>query len=265
MNAPSTAPFIFSWDQPRRRNLAFAGFITASFAIHIACFYLFQVVYPPTVSLLPAPQRVNLMTANSEQTATLLRWIDAEDPALASTTRRPPHLQRREMGKVEHVPSYFASEPALKEPPPLVVDLRVPSAQPPGPVPMTRSSVAPPIGIQSTRVVFSSDLQQLGAVKLVAANFKASTTEPPQDAQFRIAVDWKGAVVYCFPLTSSGDAALDEQARQHLALCRFPARAVPSDVEGPPPSGDALVWGTATIEWGNDVASPNAKLTPSEP
>jgi hypothetical protein len=257
MSAPSTAPLIFNWDQPRRRNLAFAGFIVASFGIHIACFYLFQVVYPSTVSLLPAPQRVNLMTANSEQTATLLRWIDAEDPALASTTRRPPHLPRREMGKVEHVPSYFTSEPALKEPPPLVEDLEIPSVRPPGPVPMTRPAVAPSTGIQPTRVVFSSDLQRLGAGRLAAPNFKASTTEPPQDALFRIAVDTPGAVVYCFTLTSSGDEALDEQARQHLALCRFPIASTAD-------SG-ALVWGIATIEWGNDVATPTAKPTPSEP
>ena len=124
MNAPASAQFIFNWDQPRRRSLILIGFIVASFVIHVAASYLFQVVYPQTVSLLPAPRRVSLMTANSEQTATLLRWIDSEDPALVSTTRRPPHLQRREMGKVEHVPSYFAREPALKEPPPLAVDLR---------------------------------------------------------------------------------------------------------------------------------------------
>jgi len=257
MNAPSTASLIFNWDHPRRRNLAFAGFIIASFGIHIACFYLFQVVYPSTVSLLPVPQRVNLMTANSEQTASLLRWIDAEDPALASTTRRPPHLPRREMGKVEHVPSYFASEPALKEPPPLVEDLQVPSAQPPGPVPMTRPAVAPSIGVQPTRVVFSSDLQRLGAGKPVVPKFKASTAEPPQDAQFRIAVDTQGAVVHCFTLTSSGDEALDEQARRHLALCRFPIASTAD-------SG-ALVWGIATIEWGNDVAAPTARPTPSAP
>ena len=85
----ATAPFIFNWEGPRHRKLAIAGFIAASFVLHITGFYLFQVVYPPIVSLLPAPQRVNLIAANSEQAVTLLRWIDAEDPALASTTRRP--------------------------------------------------------------------------------------------------------------------------------------------------------------------------------
>jgi len=254
----ATAPFIFNWEGPRRRNLVIAGFIAASFVIHIAGFYLFQVVYPPIVSLLPAPQRVNLIAANSEQAVTLLRWIDAEDPALASTTRRPFRMQRHEVGKVEHVPSYLATEPELKQPPPLVVDLRVPSAQPPGPVLATRRAVAEPAGIQSTRVSFSNDLQQLGEARFASANFKGSTSEPPQNARFRIAVDRFGAVCYCFVLNSSGDSILDEQARQHLALCRFPMK--------PESNADALVWGIATIEWGNDVvAAAEAKQTPSAP
>jgi hypothetical protein len=102
-------------------------------------------------------------------------------------------------------------------------------------------------------VTFSSELQERGGATFVPANFKTSTSETPQNAQFRIAVDANGAVVYCFPLASSGDASLDELARQHLALCRFPA------------NGEALVWGIATIEWGNDVASGNAKPTPNAP
>ena len=261
MNATAVAPFIFNWDQPKRRKLVLTGYIAISFAVHIFAFYLFQVVYPQTVSLLPAPRRVNLMTASSEQTATLLRWIDSEDPALASTTRRPAHMQRREMGKVEHVPSYFAREAALKEAPPLLVDLRIPSAQPPGPVPIARTPVAAPAGIQPTRVTFAGELQELGAPQFVSGNFKSSTNEPPQNAQFRIAVDAKGAVVYCFTLASSGDGGLDELARQHLALARFAPK--PSSEDGNDLQG--LTWGIATIEWGNDVVAPGAKPTSTSP
>jgi hypothetical protein len=250
MNAPAATTFIFNWGQPRRRNLAIAGFIAVSFVFHLAGFYLFQVVYPTTVSLVPAPQRINLIYANSEQTATVLRWIDAEDPALAATTRRPAHMQRYAVGKVEHIPSYLTTEPALKEPPPLVVDLRVPSVHPPGPVPATRAPAALMVGIQATRVTFSSELQQLGQANLAAASFKASSNQPPQNAQFRIAVDSRGAVRHCFLLNSSGDAALDEQARQHLALCRFPGTTASSS--------ESLVWAISTIEWGNDVAQPEA-------
>ena len=252
MNASTTAQFIFNWEQPRRRALVLTGFVAVSLAIHLAAFYLFQVVYPQNVSLLPAARRVSLMAASSEQTATLLRWIDAEDPALASTTRRPAHMQRREMGKVEHVPSYFAREAALKEPPPLAVDLRIPSTQPPGPVRLARPSGSAPVGIQPTRITLSSELQQLGSAQFAVANFKTSTTETPQNAQFRIAIDPQGAVVYCFVLASSGDTGLDELARQNLALARFPAR-----------TGEVLVWGIATIEWGNDMAA--AKSTPNAP
>src|SRR5207244_8969918 len=135
MNASTAVPLLFNWDAPSHRNLAITGFLIVSFAAHAAGFYLFQIVYPSTVSLTPAPKRVNLIGANSEQAVTLLRWLDAEDPALVSTTRRPPYMRRREIGKVEHIPSYSASEADLKEAPPLTVDLRIPTPQPPATVP----------------------------------------------------------------------------------------------------------------------------------
>jgi hypothetical protein len=257
MSASTTAQLLFNWEAPRGRNLAIIGFLIASLAAHAAGFYLFQIVYPPTVSLTPAPQRVNLISANSEQGATRLRWVDAEDPALASTTRRPPGAKLNLLGRANHIPSYFAREPVLQQAPPLTVDLRVPSAQPPGPVPAPLRARPKPIGVAPTKVTFSNELDRLGQPKFVPTNFKGSTREPPQNAQFRIAVDAGGAVVYCFSLTSSGDAALDEQAREHLTLCRFPGRATSA--------GDALVWGIATVEWGNDIVEPGAKPTPPAP
>jgi hypothetical protein len=261
----TTSALLFNWEAPRRRNLAITGFLTASFAAHVACFYFFQVVYPPIVSLTPAPHRVSFISARSEEGATLLRWVDAEDPALASTTRRAPGAKRYLFGKIQHIPSYSENEPALKEAPPLTVDLRVPSAQPPGPVSFMPASRPTAIGPLPTKVTFSSELERIGEPKFVPTSFKASTLEPPQNAQFRIAVDQPGAVVYCFALTSSGDPALDEQARQQLVLCRFPARPVLSRAEGSTSRVDSLVWGIATIEWGNDVATVNPKASPSAP
>ena len=275
MSASTTSPLLFDWEAPRRRNLAITGFLTASLAAHVACFYVFQIVYPPTVSLTPAPQRVSFITAKSEEGATLLRWVDAEDPALASTTRRPPEAKRYLLGKIQHIPSYSENEPALKEAPPLTVDLRVPSAQPPGPVSFQPSAKPTTAGPLPTKVTFSGELERMGEPKFVPISFKASTHEPPQNAQFRIAVD-QGAVVYCFAVTSSGDAALDEQARQKLVLCRFstrpvlpampePMAKVGSRAEGSTSRIDSLVWGIATIEWGNDVATVNSKASSNAP
>src|SRR5207302_2407156 len=213
MNASSVAPLLFNWGAPRRRNLAITGFLVASFFAHVAGFYLCQIVYPPTVSLTPAPQRVNLISANSDEGATLLRWLDAEDPALASTTRRPSDAKRYLLGKIQHVPSYFASEPALQPVPPLNVDLRVPSAQPTGPVRLAARAPATLLEPIPTRVTFSREFDSLGQPKFVPTNFRASGHATPQNAQFRIAVDSQGVVRYCFPLSPSGDVALDEQVR----------------------------------------------------
>jgi hypothetical protein len=114
-------------------------------------------------------------------------------------------------------------------------------------------------------VIFSSELDRLGEAKFVPANFKGSSREPPQNARFRIAVDAGGAVVYCFNVTSSGDATLDEQAREHLTLCRFPGRLVLSGTDGSTSAGDSLVWGIAAVEWGNDIVEPGAKPAPPAP
>jgi len=113
------------------------------------------------------------------------------------------------------------------------------------------------IGVAPTRVIFSYELDRLGQAGFVPANFKAAAHEPPHNARFQIAVDAGGAIVYCFRATSSGDATLDDQAREYLTLCRFPARST-SD-------GDSLVWGIAIVEWGNDVLPPGPKPTSTAP
>src|SRR3954468_10664621 len=80
---------IFDWSAPRARRISLLSFLGASAALHALCFYVFQIIYPPTISLLPPPARINLITGESEQGRLLLRWLEAEDPALSSTTQRP--------------------------------------------------------------------------------------------------------------------------------------------------------------------------------
>ena len=82
--------------------------------------------------------------------------------------------------------------------------------------------------------------------------FTPPVVKSPQAAQFRVAVDENGAVRYCFLEKSSGDAALDEQARKYLTLCSiFPNRK--SEIRK---SENGFTWGTATVEWGNDIVAP---------
>ena len=272
MNSPGSetaeAPLLFNWDAPRSGQSTVLAFIAASLALHALCFYVFQIVYRPALVLLPPPARVSLITSDSEEGRTLLRWIEAEDPALASATLRPPEARGRALPRLQHVPSYTYEEPQLQEPPPLIVDLRPPSPQPPGPVPMQHRQVPSNATVMTTAVAFSEELRDFGVAAFPVTKFSAATNEQPESVRFRIAVSPRGEVRYCFPLNSSGDAALDEQARKHLALTRFTPGStrtmeavVPAAGETPATTERSLTWGIATIEWGNDVAHPPAKST----
>jgi hypothetical protein len=249
-----TEPLLFNWDSPRTQRAAILAFLAFSFLAHAICFYVFQVVYPPTVTLLPPPARVALITPTSEECRTLLRRIDAEDPAVAFTTYRPPEARLRALPKVEHAPSYRAMEPTVKELPPVEVDTRVPKSQPPGAVSLMREKNASVGGPITTSVSFSSELGALGTATVPALKFVASNGETPETIRFRVAVSSLGEIRYCFPINSSGDPALDEQARLYLARCRFSRGALDAGKSNAP-----LIWGIATIEWGNDISRPQAR------
>jgi hypothetical protein len=242
-------PLVFSWDSPRREKLVITIFLALSLVAHALCFYIFQIVYPPTVALLPPPARVTLITPASEEGRTLLRWIDSEDPALAFTTRRPPDARLHALPKADHVPSYSTLEPTLKDIPPLERDLRIPSCHAPGAVRLVRQKTARAMGVFTTSITFSKELGVFGAPTLAGANFAASNEETPRSIRFRVGVNRLGEIRYCFPVNSSGDPALDEQARLYVARCRFPKSIV-----NPGKADSFLSWGIATIEWGNDIA-----------
>ena len=250
----ATEPLLFSWDSPRRRQAAFLAFLAVSLLAHAVCFYIFQIVYPPTVTLLPPPARVALITPASEEGRTLLRWIDAEDPAVAFTTHRPPEARLRALPNVEHVPSYHGMEPTLKELPAVEVDSRAPDSQPPAAVPFRHEKSASAAGSSPTSVSFSKELNALGPATLPEPKFVSSNGETPEAIRFRVAINKLGEIRYCFPMNSSGDPGLDQQARLYLTRCRFP-RTEPG--VGKPET--SLAWGIAIIEWGSDIARPQAR------
>jgi hypothetical protein len=247
------APLLFNWAPPKAEKLAIAAFVAGSVVLHALCFYVFQIIYPPAVALLSPPARVNLVVANSEEGRTVLRWIEAEDPALASATVRPPDARLRALPRLRHVPSYITDEPKLKDAPPPNPTTRASSPLPPAPVAIVREQRAPAWPLIPTHVLFSEELAGFGKATLPEPRFTSSTGEPPANIRFRIGINSRGEVRYCFRLDSSGDANLDEQARLQLVRCRFPARSTPVD-----PEGNGLVWGVATVEWGNDVAHPRS-------
>jgi hypothetical protein len=254
-------PLLFSWDSPRRQRTMLAAFLLLSFVAHALCFYVFQIVYPTPVALLPPPARVTFITPGSEEGRTLLRWIDAEDPAVAFTTDPGPGARLGALPKTEHLPSYSTVEPILKELPPLQPNLRIPSSRPPGAVHSAARKTASPRSTATTYISFSKELDQFGAATVPQIGFATSTEETPETLRFRVAVNDLGEIRYCFPINSSGDPVLDEQARLQVVRSRFSQNKQTDSKPDP-----ALVWGTATIQWGSDVARPRqgpaASVTP---
>jgi hypothetical protein len=259
MKAPSVSPndLVFGWEKPGRGKWTIGGFILGSLALHAIGFYVFQIVYPPAVALLPPPGRVSLIAPNSDDGRLLLRWIEAEDPALASTTQPPPEAKSLALPTIQHAPSYLGRQPALRELPPAPPALRIPSAHPPAPVEKSSNPVQTITKIIPTRIRFSPELDSLIPPQAPELKFHAAGREAPQPAEFRIAVNENGEVRHCFLQNSSGDPALDEQARKYLAVTRFPAiRNSPSSIPA------SLTWGSATFEWGNDVAPSSPSPSP---
>jgi len=247
-------PLLFSWDSPRRRRTTLALFVVLSLMAHGMCFYLFQIVYPTPVALLPPPARITFIAPDSEEGRTLLRWIDAEDPAVAFTTLPAPGARLGALPKTEHLPSYSTVEPILKELPPLKPDLRIPTSRPPGAVRSVAQKTASTRGTARTYISFSREFDQFGPAVLPESGFATSAEETPETLWFRVAVNNLGEIRYCFPINSSGDPKLDEQARLAVVRSRFTQNSQ---------AGAALVWGTATIQWGSDTARPpQAAATP---
>src|SRR6184192_2040406 len=124
----ATEPLLFSWEPPRRRKVAITAFLALSLGGHALCFYIFQIVYPPTVALMPPPARVNLISPDDPELLALLRWVEAEDPALTTTTQRLSETKSPVLPPVQHRPSYASHQPKLKILPPVMPDLSIPSS-----------------------------------------------------------------------------------------------------------------------------------------
>lgn len=243
--APAGSPLIFNWGPPRPRKRAIATFLVLSVLAHAFCFYVFQIVYPPSVSLLPPSAQINMVSPATEDGRALLRWIEAEDPALTLTTMRPPESKTYALPMVEHVPSYAGWVPVLRDIPAMAVDRSIPSAAPPGPVAMQRSTApVAPIGLHRTTVGLSEEFRERGEFRTPEPAFETSLLGAPENVRFRIAVNAVGHVRYCLPLNTSGDSALDQQARNLLVQSRF---------DGAANAAAADIWGIATVDWGNDV------------
>ena len=122
---------LFNWRPPRSRKVLDSAFHRSFRAASRGLLLRFpNYLSDGRGSSSAAGPGVRSSRPDSEQGRTLLRWIEAEDPALASAPQRPPESRRRSPPRTPHIPSYVAEQPQLKHMPLPEVQVRAPEVDP---------------------------------------------------------------------------------------------------------------------------------------
>jgi hypothetical protein len=250
---------IFQWYRRAHSRWRLCVMLGLSLLAHAAAFYLLQVAYTPTGSLLPPPAQVLLVPPGSPESAALAHWIDMADPSLMSQPRALTAEQVLGSIPFRYVPSYatvlqaFRPLPA-QAPPDVPAQTRKPGPVPAGLLPPMNPPAQPgaaaagqPAPASRTSVVLSGEIANRAPHLPPVPPPANRSAKPLERTIFLVGVPLGGGTAWLFEQASSGDAAeggADAAARDYLARLRFGAPA-----GGP----DASVWGWATFYWGRDA------------
>jgi len=243
MKAPAS-PVDLTFSTPNDSGFPFILFVCVlgSLLAHAATFFLFQVVYPERVTIpQPAPQ-VSLLTPSSPENIALLRWIEAEDPALIANDHpvAPPGL-----ADVRYRPSFATPRTApLGAPAEPSHGVRFPRAKDklspvdsPAPIPEQ-----PTPGVaEKTSIGFSGALTGRAKPQNPSIVFAYQARAPVEPTTVLLGVNAQGEVRFSLLQNSSGDPGLDELALAYLRGIAFTPATAP------------MAWGFATISWGADA------------
>jgi hypothetical protein len=243
---------VFNFSTPEDRGFPYVLFlcVLGSFLAHAGTFFLFQVVYPQRVTIPHPAPRVSLLTPSSPENIALLRWIEAEDPALVANDNpvAPPGLV-----DVHYKPSFATSRTAPLGAPaeqekgvrfPRAVDHLSAANQP-----VANSDPNGKLPVLPTAIAFSGALADRPVEKNPPVAFKYHAAEPAESTSALLGVTSKGEVRFAVLQHSSGDQTLDELALAHLKQVTFGSSESP------------LTWGFATYSWGTDAYA-TASTTP---
>jgi hypothetical protein len=240
----------FHWEVLRRFPVVLPGFILLSLFAHVAAFFVFRVVYPPQATMSAPAPAITVLDPQRPDHQTLLRWIEAEDPAPVAT------VASGITDRLLHV-TYQPSYATLRTPPlTLPVDhTAVPFPPARDPLTVIRSvepkaaEVKKSTRGEPTRVSISGNLTQRVPGNLPPFALRTQSAELLGPATFLIGVDQRGFIQYIMPQVSSGNPAMDDAAADYLRNLKLL------------PAEDSIAWGHARVEWGAE-AYPKSKSSP---
>ncbi len=255
---------IFQWERRAYSRWRLAMMLLLSLLAHAASFYILQVAYTPSGSLLPPPAQVVFVAPDAAESVALSHWIDLADPSLMTQPRPLSAEQLLKMIGFHYVPSYATLLQTFKPLPAQAPAGVPPRTRKPGPVP---AGLLPPVGATGeppgasnaaapgaspTRVVLSGGIEALVSDSLPPVPPpEVRAVQPLERTVFLVGIPAGGGSAWIFAQTSSGDATdkgADAAARAYLARLRF----------HPPAShgSNRPAWGWATFDWGRDAYPP---------
>lgn len=243
MNLPplTTEPDLtFRWPAEKGFPMLLFVCVSGSIIAHAATFFLFQVVYQQQVTIQHSAPHVSLLTPSSPENIALLRWVEAEDPALVASDEivMPPRLV-----DIRYIASFAAPRTApLGAPgegspeqlfPPAVDGLSLTPAE------SHRSQTPPPAAVSVMRL--EGGLAPRPLIKQLVLRGFAHSAAPVIPTVFLIGVTAEGEIRFVAIQQISGDSGLDDFARTQLRSAQFGPGASP------------VTWGFVTFAWGADV------------
>jgi hypothetical protein len=241
----SSPPGLFPPHREGRAGVLLA-FVGLSLVAHAVAFLLFQVVYPQRVTIPPPRVQVALLNGSTPELQGVLRWVAAEDPALAAASPAaiPPSLfevpYRPSFSTLRTPPRSMPAEAERPEPAPSPIVLPLlPDTAP-------AASPSPPVAAGPSTITLAGALA--GRAFTPKGELRVRASAPLQPALFLVGASPRGAMRHVLLQRSSGDPAADQEAAAYLATGTLA-----------PGAGEPLAWGFATLEWGGEIyaADPN--------
>lgn len=222
-------------------------FLFCSFVLHAFCFYLFQVVYPPSERFTPNPARITFLSGNDSNSRAKLTSLEDRVVYFDSSGSDSAARVRIEDYTVAFKPSFAGYAPKLRELPetergsalPPTIEFHrtdLPAPSPPAPAerpgPVAERTPGPRLDLEG---------QLAGRLTGGAGDWEWTPEESKalegRHAIIRLAVDEKGAVRHA--LVHRGiESGLDAGILARVRAMRLAAAP-----------GGGLVWGTLRLEW----------------
>ncbi len=153
MEEPDGRGRVFTWAKDKRLWMHFSAFLFFSALVHWVGFYLFKVVYPPPVQVVPEPDSILVMSPADPATRAVLQRLSDRTVYLLPPSTPSDVRVRLESHRVRFTPSFQRAGLELLPPPSLLAG--------PGPIeplpvtPVTGDGVR---GVGSVRVKLAPSL-----------------------------------------------------------------------------------------------------------